>query len=183
MATKRPSTGSSPSRVAADATRDRVAARRRGVKRLAAVVAALLLVGAIAAWFMTRVIPVWGDDEKVARWIWGNLVPGFGPCDSVQGELLRSIEKLRVEAQDDGNVSWDDGFEGYVDFLGRTLGSEPGLAPDDKAALQTDLERLRDYEDPCVDDGPYQRLTAQAIAFCRRYSFVTSRTIDPAEVR
>jgi hypothetical protein len=182
VAAKRPTTQVPPAGAAAEARRKETPPRRRPVKRIAAAAAAVVLLGATSLWFATRVIPVWGDDEKIARWIWRNLVPGWGPCDSVQGELLRSIEKLRVEAQNDGNANWDDGFAGYVDYLDRTLGSEPGLAPDDKAAVQTDLDRLRDYEDPCVDDGPYERLTAQAVAFCRRHPFVTSRTIDPDEV-
>lgn len=41
-----------------------------------------------------------------AQRIWQAHVPARGPADSVQGELLRSVEQLRDEAQRNGNVNW-----------------------------------------------------------------------------
>jgi len=52
-----------------------------------------------------------------AKFIWKNYVPKSGQADTVQGELLRVIEKLRYEAQDNGNINWDDGFEMFCHYI------------------------------------------------------------------
>ncbi|MFE4720577.1 hypothetical protein ACFRLW_29995, partial [Streptomyces sp. NPDC056728] len=53
--------------------------------------------------------------------IWRTYVPKRGQADTVQGELIRAVEKLRDEAVRNGNINWDDGFERLVLFLGRIL--------------------------------------------------------------
>lgn len=42
------------------------------------------------------------------RKIWQTWVPPRGQSTVLQGELLRACEKLRHEAQDNGNINWDD---------------------------------------------------------------------------
>jgi hypothetical protein len=44
---------------------------------------------------MHMLIDTSGNDDDVAAWIWHDLVPKSGQADTVQGELLRAIEKLR----------------------------------------------------------------------------------------
>lgn len=39
----------------------------------------------------------------------------------MQGELLRQIEKLRCEAQDNGNVNWGEDYSYFCDFINETL--------------------------------------------------------------
>ena len=41
------------------------------------------------------------------KYIWKNYVPQAGQADKLQGELLREIEKIRCEAQDNENINWD----------------------------------------------------------------------------
>jgi hypothetical protein len=41
-----------------------------------------------------------------AQDIWKNFVPPSGQAATVQGELLRAIEKLRDEAMRNGNGNW-----------------------------------------------------------------------------
>lgn len=48
------------------------------------------------------------------KFIWKNYVPQRGQSDVLQGELLREIEKLRCEAQDNGNINWDEDFEFFL---------------------------------------------------------------------
>lgn len=55
------------------------------------------------------------------KYIWKTYVPERGQCSVLQGEVLREIEKLRYEAQNNGNVNWDEGFEGFCRFIGSTL--------------------------------------------------------------
>ena len=57
----------------------------------------------------------------VCKRVWNKLVPKRGQADSVQGELLRQIEKLRNEACDNGNINWDDSFVLFCDFIRTTL--------------------------------------------------------------
>jgi hypothetical protein len=45
------------------------------------------------------------------RKIWRQFVPSAGQAETVQGELLRAMEKLRDEAARNGNGNWDEGFE------------------------------------------------------------------------
>jgi len=52
-----------------------------------------------------------------AKQIWVKYVPKSGQSDTVEGELIRAIEKLRYEAQNNGNVNWDLGFEQFCDYL------------------------------------------------------------------
>ncbi len=124
-------------------------------------------------------IPTTGEVRDVARWIWHNLVPKSGKCSSVQGELLRAVEKLSWEAQNNGNMNWDSGFEILLDFLESTLCNELGLADEMKKSVQEDLGKLRDYERPCTDDVVYQRLTEAVIAYCRLHPRLIAKPADP----
>jgi hypothetical protein len=91
-------------------------------------------------------IPLAGDTHEVARWVWHNLVPKSGQCSSIQGELLRAVEKLCWEAQNNGNINWDCGFEILLDFLESNLCNEPRLPDEMRASVWKDLGVLRNYE-------------------------------------
>lgn len=58
---------------------------------------------------------------KTCRRIWKEQVPERGQADSLQGELLRQLERLRGEAQRNGNINWDDNFAWFCDFIAGTL--------------------------------------------------------------
>jgi hypothetical protein len=138
-----------------------------------------------------------GDDSAVESWIWHNLVPKQGQAETLQGELLRAVEKLRWEAQTNGNVNWDEGFVRFIDFLKMHLVAEPGFTSDRKRAVQTDLERLRAFtgieEDgdeeafhaslPYVDDDLYDRLANAVVAFSRLHLVLIPHAHDPAQFR
>jgi hypothetical protein len=57
---------------------------------------------------MSERIDTSGDDHSVAIWIWRHMVPKSGQSGTVQGELLRAVEKLRWEAQSNGNINRDE---------------------------------------------------------------------------
>lgn len=44
----------------------------------------------------------------------------------MQGELLREIEKIRCEAQDNGNINWDDDYSYFCDFISGKLTKKMG---------------------------------------------------------
>jgi len=116
-----------------------------------------------------ELIPELDTDEALGRWIWAHLVPSNGPADSVQGELLRANEKLRDEAQRNGNINWDDDFERLVDFLEMTLCKSKRLFRDPGKSMRQDLERLRLFDDPCTDDDVFDRIEHAIFVFCRRH--------------
>ena len=89
-----------------------------------------------------------GSNDDIARWTWNNLVPKSGQADSVQGEILRAIEKLLWEAQGNGNINWDEGFEMLVDFLQDTLENEENFSRETKTSIASDLQRLRKFHSP-----------------------------------
>lgn len=55
------------------------------------------------------------------KYIWKNYVPKSGQANNLQGELLREIEEIRCEAQDDGNINWDDDHSYFCDFISKKL--------------------------------------------------------------
>jgi len=133
-----------------------------------------------------------GSNDDIARWIWMNLVPKSGQADSIQGEILRAIEKLRWEAQKNGNINWDKSFVTFIDFLDITLGNEASFSEETKTSIRADLHRLKHFlppdelksrsqinDLPYVNDDLYDRLVYHLISFCRQHPQVIPREIDP----
>jgi len=113
------------------------------------------------------VIPVHQHPDAVPRWIWENLVPKAGQSDWVQGELIRCIEKLCWEAQNNGNGNWDSQFEMLADYLEKTLCGEPGFPDEARRSIREDVSVLRNFMYPYTDQDLYDRLTSHVVVFCR----------------
>ena len=124
-------------------------------------------------------IPTEGDTREIAGWIWRELVPKSGQSDSVQGELLRAVEKLCWEAQNNGNGNWDSGFERLLDFLDRELGNCDALPAPTRSSFLHDTARLRNFEPAYLEDDLYDRLTDSVVEFSRLYPNPIQRTHDP----
>lgn len=77
------------------------------------------------------------------KYIWKNLVPKEGQSDNLQGELLRQVEKLRYEAQNNGNINWDSNFEFFCEFLQSSLCSSDAISDKEKAAVSDALQRIK----------------------------------------
>ena len=54
---------------------------------------------------------------KECKEVWEKYVPRNGQSEVLQGEMLRQIEKIRLEAQENGNRNWDEDFTYFCDFL------------------------------------------------------------------
>jgi hypothetical protein len=118
-----------------------------------------------------------------ARRIWQTYVPRRGQADTVQGELLRAVEKLRDEAQRNGNVNWDEHYERLLAYLSGKL-TESGLfKAETLQALDADLDRLADFERPITDDEPFDRLTHRVVDWCRAHPEPVGREQDPHLLR
>lgn len=111
-------------------------------------------------------IPKYTD---VCRYIWKNYVPEMGQADNLQGELLREIEKLRWEAQENGNINWDEDFAYFCDFISDKLAEQPIFSEaekDEAASIMARLKSYGEYSDK-VNNGeiPYDEIDMYRIAY------------------
>ena len=102
-----------------------------------------------------------------ARKIWQTFVPKSGQAETVQGELLRAVEKLRDGAIRNGNVNWDPGFETLLDYLDAHLLDPVVFDPETITATKASLARLRDYDDPYLEDDLYDALSDRVVEYFR----------------
>ena len=114
-----------------------------------------------------------------ARRIWAEQVPASGQADTVQGELLRGVEKLRWEAQNNGNVNWSEQFENFADFIEETLVESARFDVAAVAEIRADIARLRNFDEPETNDNPYDRLSVRVVEWSLAQGAPTPRAHDP----
>lgn len=100
-----------------------------------------------------------------AKYIWKNYVPKSGQSDFVQGELLRAIEKLRDEAQRNGNGNWDEGHKILAEFIKKTLVDSKYFDSKENNEIIVDIDRLLDYDNPYLEDFIYDNLSNRIVDF------------------
>ncbi|MGX4608020.1 hypothetical protein [Priestia sp. JNUCC 25] len=99
-----------------------------------------------------------------AKEIWTKYVPKNGQSDIVEGELIRAIEKLRWEAQSNGNGNWDEGFETLGSYILEILNDNDVFEPDTLLEIQSDVNTLLTSEyEPYLEDDLYDRLADHVI--------------------
>jgi hypothetical protein len=106
--------------------------------------------------------------SEAAR-IWRECVPKSGQADTVEGELLRAVEKLRGEATRNGNINWDSGFEILLSFLESKLLDSAVYSEAKLAATQAALVRLKDSNHPCLDKELYDELCDRVVEYLQHY--------------
>jgi hypothetical protein len=102
-----------------------------------------------------------------AKAIWQSYVPKSGQAETVQGELLRAVEKFRDEATRNGNGNWDEGFEILLRYLAKHL-LDPAVF--EKSLIETTrsgLARLKDFDNPYLNDDLYDALTDRVVEYFR----------------
>lgn len=104
--------------------------------------------------------------SEQAKALWKSSVPSRGQADTVQGELLRAIEKLRDEGMRNGNINWDEGHQMLLDLLRSTLLGDDTLGAESKVALVRDLDCLANYERPVTRDDLYDRIVNHLVEWC-----------------
>ena len=116
--------------------------------------------------------------EEDARALWQTYVPRRGQADTVQGELLRAVEKLRDEAQRNGNINWGKDHVLLANYL-RGILTRSGLFDEAATAeIQRDVARLLDYEYPETSDEPYDRLIDHIVEWARAHPEAVRRQPD-----
>ena len=81
---------------------------------------------------------------ETCKWIWRNYVPKSGQASVLQGELLRELEKLRCEAQDNGNINWDSDFAYFCNFITETLCNQTIYTDDEKVRIKLILSYFQE---------------------------------------
>lgn len=107
--------------------------------------------------------------RDVCRYIWKTYVPKEGQAENLQGELLREIERLRWEAQENGNINWDEDFAYFCDFISSAISEQPVFSDAEKDEVASIMERLKSYGEYSkkVNDGeiPYEDIDMYRIAY------------------
>ena len=104
-----------------------------------------------------------------AKHIWQTYVPKSGQSETVQGELLRAVEKLRDEAARNGNGNWDKGFEILLAYLTEKLSDPAVYEPAVIADTQRILTRLANFRVPYMQDEGYDVLCDRVVEYYRFY--------------
>ena len=114
-----------------------------------------------------------------ARSLWRTWVPHSGQAATVQGELLRAVEKLRDEAQRNGNINWDGGYETLIAYLRDNLLGSPLFGQTAAEETESGLDRLSRFEFPETSDAPYDRLADRVIEWCHAHPEPVPHTRNP----
>jgi hypothetical protein len=109
------------------------------------------------------------DHLEEAKDIWRQFVPKSGQADTVQGELLRAVEKLRDEAMRNGNGNWDRGFDLLLSYLRERLLDPKVFAPAAIEITAQTLDRLANFEQPYLDDDLYDKLGDRVVEYYNHY--------------
>ena len=100
-----------------------------------------------------------------AKFIWQNYIPKSGQAEFVQGELLRAVEKLRDEAQRNGNGNWDQGHIILANYVKDTLINSGCFDDNRKEEIKNDIIRILDYDYPYTEDDIYDKLCDRIVDF------------------
>ncbi len=71
------------------------------------------------------------------------FVPPRGPSGALQGELVRAVDKLWYEGQDNGNINWGRDFEIFCDLLTTHLLAQGVLDEPDRSMAEQSLAIVR----------------------------------------
>src|ERR1044072_8758514 len=82
------------------------------------------------------------NQKNEFRALWQSLVPDSGQASTVQGELIRSVGRLRDEAERNGNANWDEGHELFCYFIEITF-QPMKLNNRDRERIEIILNRMR----------------------------------------
>jgi hypothetical protein len=94
-----------------------------------------------------------------SKFIWQTFVPKSGQSEYVQGELLRAIEKLRDEAQRNGNINFNDECHRIlIEFLRKNLSDTTIFDQKTISQINVDLDKLNREDEPYLEDDIYDRI-------------------------
>jgi hypothetical protein len=114
--------------------------------------------------------------------LFGKLVPASGQAATVQGEVVRAINKLVNDCVSNGLANWDAGYERLCVFALRHL-ADGTFGAQTSAGIRTDIEHIQKYgrrEDiGGFDlDAAFDRLMQAAVGWCDRHPASIPHKLD-----
>ena len=99
------------------------------------------------------------DYFEKEKYIWENYVPQSGQAQFVQGELLRAIEKLRDEAQRNGNGNFNESCHLIlVSYLRSKLADQAIFSDEKIQEINKNLDLLSIENQPYLKDDVYNSI-------------------------
>jgi hypothetical protein len=114
-----------------------------------------------------------------ARSLWLRFVPARGQAETVQGELIRAVEKLRDEEQRNGNVNWCSDHVILASYIRDQLIGSGIFTGAAAGEIEQDTGRLLDVEYSEISDEPYDRLSDRIVEWSRVHPDPVPRRYDP----
>ena len=82
------------------------------------------------------------NDLNEGKWI--GVGGKFEEKESPEECLLREIEEIRCEAQDDGNINWDDDHSYFCDFISKKLSEQSIFSSIEKEEITLIMSYLKE---------------------------------------
>jgi hypothetical protein len=101
---------------------------------------------------------------ELGQHIWKTYVPKSGQAQTVQGELLRAIEKLADEVQRNGNINFNENWHGiFIAYLRKYLTDTKIFDEQTIVQINKDLDRISLEDKPYTEEDLYDRLRERII--------------------
>lgn len=122
------------------------------------------------------------NQKNEFRALWQSLVPDSGQASTVQGELIRSVGRLRDEAERNGNANWDEGHELFCDFIEITF-QPMKLNNRDRERIEIILNRMRQPHVSYRNYELFDELEDYSVDWCKRHPEPIPKPNDPRQYR
>jgi ankyrin repeat protein len=115
---------------------------------------------------------------EIAQQIWTELVPRSGPADTLQGELLRAVERLREEAQLHHNRNYKRAHKRLAIMVRNTLISSGLFDQAETDRIRSNTQRLMRSSHPYTANDIYDHLVDQVCIYYMQKPPIPLRTPD-----
>lgn len=101
---------------------------------------------------------------EIEKYIWKTYVPKSGQAETVQGELLRAVEKLADEAQRNGNINFNEDCHGIlISYLRKYLSDAKVFGKKTISQINKDLDTISVEDAPYTEDDLYDRIRERVV--------------------
>ncbi len=108
--------------------------------------------------------PLAGNHLETAKFLWKTYVPKAGQAETVQGELIRIVEKLDHEIMGNAKANWDQDFVKLGRYLRDTLIRSGVFPVEIQAEIKQDVNKLiRGKNTLCWEEDVYERLRRRVV--------------------
>lgn len=122
------------------------------------------------------------DWRSEFRRLWKELVPPQGQANTIQGELVRAVGRLKDEAFRNGNQNFGRNHKMLCKFIRQNLKDPKVFSSDDLEEIDKCVDRVLDVEYPDVSGSStcFHRLFELTVRWCDAHPDLISREQNPA---